>query len=347
MDAFYASVEQRDCPQYRGKPIVVGRSEDRGVVAAASYEARRYGIRSAMSSRRALQLCPHLIFVPSRMEYYKSISRQIQAIFHEYTDVVEPLALDEAFLDVTENKTELKWAVEIARLIKQRIRKELGLVASAGISYNKFLAKIASDYRKPNGLCTIHPDKALAFIAALPVESFWGVGKVTAARMHELGLFTGADLRDYPLSMLIYHFGKAGALYHQFAHGSDNRPVQPERIWKSVGCETTYHTDLTERNELLNELYDLTDELTGRLEKSCFKGNTLTLKVKFNDFTIRTRSLTVPYLLTAREQILLLIENLLDEVDFAGRPVRLLGLSVSHPPDDGLRSDDGQLCFPF
>ena len=214
MDAFYASVEQRDNPELRGKPLAVGHAEERGVVAAASYEARRYGVRSAMSSQKAKRLCPHLIFVPGRMEVYKSVSRRIHEIFHEYTDIIEPLSLDEAFLDVTENKAGVFLAVDIAKEIKKRIRDELNLVASAGVSYNKFLAKIASDYRKPDGLCTIHPDQAMNFIGALPIESFWGVGPVTAKKMHTLGIHNGLQLRMCSLDMLVRQFGKVGALYY-------------------------------------------------------------------------------------------------------------------------------------
>ena len=226
MDAFYASVEQRDHPSLRGKPVAVGHAEKRGVVAAASYEARKFGIRSAMSSQKALQLCPHLIFVEGRMEVYKQVSAQIHSIFREYTDLIEPISLDEAFLDVTENKKGIDMAVDIAREIKQRIREELHLIASAGVSYNKFLAKIASDYRKPDGLCTIHPDQALDFIGHLPIEAFWGVGPVTAKKMHRLGIYNGETLRKCSLEMLIRQFGKAGTIYYDFARGEDHRPVE-------------------------------------------------------------------------------------------------------------------------
>ena len=239
MDAFYASIEQRDNPELRGKPIAVGREEERGVVAAASYEARKFGVRSAMASTRARKLCPELIFVPGRMEVYKKVSEQIRDIFAEYTDLIEPLSIDEAFLDVTENKKGMELAVDIAKEIKRRIREELHLVASAGVSYNKFLAKVASDYRKPDGLCTIHPDQAQDFIDHLPVEAFWGVGKVTAKKMHELFIHTGKDLRACSLEMLTHYFGKAGQLYHDFARGIDERPVEVIRIRKSLGCEHT------------------------------------------------------------------------------------------------------------
>ena len=227
MDAFYASVEQRDNPELRGRPVAVGHAGERGVVAAASYEARKYGVHSAMSSQKAMRLCPELIFIPGRMEAYKEVSEQIHEIFHEYTDIIEPLSLDEAFLDVTENKKNIPLAVDIAREIKLKIRTELNLIASAGVSYNKFLAKVASDYRKPNGLCTIHPDQALDFIARLPIESFWGVGPVTAKRMHTLGIHDGAHLRAWSLEGLTRKFGKAGALYYNFSRGIDSVPWKP------------------------------------------------------------------------------------------------------------------------
>ena len=239
MDAFYASVEQRDYPELRGKPIAVGHAEERGVVATASYEARRYGVHSAMSSQKAKRLCPQLIFIPGRMEVYKSVSEQIRDIFRDYTDIIEPLSLDEAFLDVTENKFDIPYAIEIAKEIKRRIREELHLVASAGVSYNKFLAKIASDYRKPDGLFVIHPNRAQHFIDRLPVESFWGVGPVTAQKMYQLGIYNGEQLKACSLNMLTRQFGKTGAIYYDFARGIDNRPVETTRIRKSIGCERT------------------------------------------------------------------------------------------------------------
>ena len=334
MDAFYASVEQRDFPELRGKPIAVGHGEERGVVSAASYEARRYGVRSAMSSLKAKQLCPQLVFVPGRMQVYKEVSAQIHAIFHEYTDLIEPLSLDEAFLDVTENKKGITLAVEIAKEIKQRIREELGLVASAGISYNKFLAKIASDYRKPNGLCTIHPDQALDFIASLPIESFWGVGHVTAKRMHALGIHKGKDLQQCSLEMLNRLFGKAGSIYYNFARGIDNRPVEAERIRKSVGCEHTLEKDITLPSSVIIELYHVTTELVERLKRNGFSGNTLTLKIKFYDFKQITRSITQDKELIDLPTILPLAKQLLKEVDYSIRPIRLIGLSVSHPKEN-------------
>lgn len=334
MDAFYASVEQRDNPELRGKPLAVGHSEERGVVAAASYEARRYGVRSAMASQKAKRLCPHLIFVPGRMDVYKSVSRQIHEIFHEYTDLIEPLSLDEAFLDVTENKPGISLAVDIAREIKKRIREELNLVASAGVSYNKFLAKIASDYRKPDGLCTIHPDQAMDFIAALPIESFWGVGPVTAKKMHSLGIHNGLQLRMCSAEMLTRQFGKAGLLYFDFARGIDLRPVESERVRKSIGCERTLEKDISVRSSVIIELYHVAVELVERLQRKEFKGNTLTLKIKFHDFTQITRSITQSNELTALDKILPLAKSLLKEVDYEHHPIRLIGLSVSNPKEE-------------
>ena len=339
MDAFYASVEQRDNPQYRGRPVVVGRPERRGVIAAASYEARRYGIRSAMPSVKARQLCPDLIFIPGRMEVYKEVSARIHRIFHEFTDLVEPIAYDEAFLDVTENKAGIALGVEVARAIKRRIREEEELVASAGVSYNKFLAKIASDYRKPDGLCTIHPDRAEAFIARLPIEAFWGVGRVTARRMHESGIHTGADLKTCTQDFLTERFGKAGLHYFEFARGIDRRAVEPSRIRKSVGCETTFARDATTLEAMTEEIYNLSVRLNRRLERAGFKGRTLTLKIKYADFRQHTRSRSPGKELGASAEIFFLAETLLRESGAVGRPVRLLGLSLSNPaPDDPTES---------
>lgn len=334
MDAFYASVEQRDNPELRGKPLAVGHAEERGVVAAASYEARRYGVRSAMSSQKAKRLCPELIFVPGRMDVYKAVSRQIHEIFHTYTDIIEPLSLDEAFLDVTENKAGISLATDIAKEIKLRIREDLGLIASAGVSYNKFLAKIASDYRKPDGLCTIHPDQALDFIAHLPIESFWGVGPVTAKKMHTLGIHNGIQLQACSLEMLTRQFGKAGSLYYDFARGIDLRPVESVRIRKSVGCEHTLEKDISLRSSAIIELYHVATELLERLKHTNFSGNTLTLKIKFHDFNQITRSITQGNELTTMDKILPLAKKLLKEVDYESHPIRLIGLSVSNPKEE-------------
>ncbi len=331
MDAFYASIEQRDHPEYRGKPLAVGHPGMRGVVAAASYEARKFGIRSAMPSIKAQQLCPHLIFIHGRMDAYKAISRQIRQIFHRYTDLIEPLSLDEAFLDVTENKPGMALAVDIARRIKAEIRAELNLSASAGVSYNKFLAKIASDYRKPDGLFTIHPNRAEEFIARLPIEAFWGVGQATATRMRALNITNGAELRQRDLAFLVRHFGKAGEVFYNFARGIDHRPVEPFRIRQSVGCEETFAEDATKAYALEHHIPPLVDELIRRLNRAGFCGNTLTLKVKFPDFTRKTRSITVPDALTTADQILPLARALLEQLDSDEKNFRLLGLSVSHP----------------
>ncbi len=349
MDAFYASVEQRDNPELRGKPIAVGHAEQRGVVAAASYEARKYGVRSAMSSQKAKRLCPDLIFVHGRMDVYKAVSRQIHEIFHDYTDLIEPISLDEAFLDVTENKKNIPLAVTIAKEIKRRIREELHLIASAGVSYNKFLAKIASDYRKPNGLCTIHPDQALDFIARLPIESFWGVGPVTARKMHTLGIHNGSQLRECSAEMLARQFGKMGAIYHAFARGIDERPVEAVRIRKSVGCEHTLERDIARKSSVIIELYHVATELVGRIARSGFKGNTLTLKIKFHDFNQITRSQSRHEELDTLDKILPLAKELLQEVEYESHPIRLIGLSVSNPVKEE-RTAKGrweQLSFEF
>ena len=336
MDAFYASIEPRAHPEYRGKPIAGGRTEMRGVVAAASYEARRFGVRSAMPSMKAMKLCPKLIFTRNRMDVYKAVSAQIREIFHRYTDLVEPLSLDEAFLDVTENKPGIPLAVEIARRIKREIRQELRLTASAGVSYNKFLAKIASDYRKPDGLFTIHPSRAAEFIARLPIESFWGVGQATAARMHALSITNGAQLRERDQEFLVRHFGKIGVLFYNFARGIDERPVESSRIRKSVGCEQTYREDVTKAQALENSLPVLAEELAGRLARAGFRGNTLTLKIKFPDFVQKSRSITVPDCLTDMEDILPLARTMMEELDSGDSTFRLLGLSVSNPLEEHL-----------
>jgi len=341
MDAFYASVEQRDNPALRGLPVAVGHDGARGVVATASYEARRFGVHSAMSAITARRICPQLVFVPCRFDVYKDISRQVHDIFHEYTDIVEPLSLDEAFLDVTENKPGIELGVEIAREIKRKIRSRLDLVASAGVSYNKFLAKIASDARKPDGLCTIHPSQAISFIERLPVESFWGVGPVTAKKMHSLGINTGADLRACSLAFLEHQFGKSGHVYYDFARGIDHRKVEPVRIRKSVGCEFTFEQDITTEAEINAQLTGIADDLIGRLARRDFSGHTLTLKVKFNDFTQITRSLTDPAESIGADRILELGRRLAGLLPAGHLPIRLMGLAVSNPRDDSGKEFSG------
>ncbi len=336
MDAFFAAVEQRDHPELRGRPIAVGGGEERGVVATASYEARRYGVRSAMSGVMARRLCPELIFVHGRMNVYKEFSAQVHEVFHRYTDSIEPISLDEAFLDVTVNKPGIELAVEIARRIKREIREETGLVASAGVSYNKFLAKIASDWRKPDGLCTIHPDRAADFVAELPIERFWGVGPVTAKKMHSLGIHTGADLRRMPLQLLELTFGKAGRIYYDFARGIDNRPVEPVRVRKSVGCEHTIDHDIFTDAEIEQHLTQSAAELAARIARKEFHGVTLTLKVKFYDFTLISRSITSAAPYTDEARILADARKLMAGVEYDVNPVRLVGLSVSNRLSDEL-----------
>lgn len=332
MDAFFASVEQRDRPELRGIPLAVGYDGPRGVVATASYEARSYGVRSAMSMAKAKRLCPQLTVVPGNHARYKEVSNQVHDIMRDYTDLIEPISLDEAFLDVTENKPGIPLAVDIAHEIRQRIRDELHLTASAGISYNKLLAKIASDWRKPDGMTTIHPDRALDFIAQLKVEKLWGVGPRTAERMHYMGIFTGGDLRKVPLQRLTQVFGKMGRMYYDFARGIDLRPVETEWVRKSVGCERTFLEDIYKPSVVLIELYHAVEELVRRIAKSDFEGHTLTLKVKYSDFTQITRSLTVQPVLTTKDDLLPVAKRLLGEVVYsADHPIRLLGLSVSNP----------------
>lgn len=338
MDAFFASVEQRDNPDLRGKPIAVGFDGPRGVVSTASYEARTYGVRSAMSMAQAKRRCPHLMVVSSHFDRYKDVSRQIRAVFHEYTDLVEPLSLDEAFLDVTDNKKGMVLAVDIAKEIKQKIFEQTALTASAGISYNKLLAKIASDMRKPDGLFTVHPDRALDFIAHLPVEKLWGVGPKTAIRMHDMGVFTGEQLRQISREHLVQVFGKMGNVYYDFSRGIDERPVVVEYERKSVGCEHTFLEDLRVESKIIIELYHITLELVSRLEKCGFEGRTLTLKLKWDAVTQITRSVTQERILRSKDDILPLAKQLLRDTDYQNRPIRLMGLSVSSPASNEAES---------
>ncbi len=330
MDQFFAAVEQLDQPELRGKPIAVGHDAERGVVSTASYEARRYGVHSAQSIQVAKRLCPQLIIVEPHFQRYKEVSAQLHEIFHEYTDLIEPISLDEAFLDVTENKKGMSLGVDIAREIKQRIRETTGLTASAGVSYCKFLAKIASDWRKPDGLTVVHPDKALDFIAQLKVEKIWGVGQKTAERLHRMGVFTGLDLRNMPLSRLTQEFGKIGQVFYDFSRGIDNRPVVSEWERKSVSCERTFEADISDNAAVTIHLYHTVLELVRRIEKNSFEGRTLTLKVKFLDFQQITRSITVDHTLRTKDDILPLAKQLMAEVEYHSHPIRLLGLGVSN-----------------
>ena len=332
MDAFYASIEQRDHPEYRGKPLAVGYSGERGVVAAASYEARKFGVRSAMSSKVALSRCPQLIFVPGRHNVYRDVSNQIMEIFLEYTDIVEPLSLDEAYLDVTVNKKNMPSATIIARELKERIKDATGLTASAGVSINKFLAKIASDYKKPDGLFVITTKEAEAFVEGLKIEQFWGVGKVTAERMHRLGISTGADLKKFSEQELVNLFGKAGHLFYQNARAIDNREVQSDRIRKSIGAETTFQEDIQELEELKVRLKEVADEVWQRVSKRDFYGRTITLKIKYADFEQITRSKTMPWFVNDFNVFWQTAQNLLEIVDRT-KKIRLIGLTVSNTPE--------------
>ncbi len=331
MDAFYASVEQRDYPGYRGKPLVVGGTPSgRGVVAAASYEARKFGIHSAMPSRLAKQKCHELIFVPPRFEIYRSISKQIHQIFERYTDLVEPVALDEAYLDVTENKQGLPYATTIARHIRADIFAQTNLTASAGVSFNKFLAKMASGINKPNGLTVILPSDAEAFVEALPIEKFHGIGKVTAQKMHDLGICTGADLKQRSHLELVQHFGKVGSFYYKIARAEDDRTVEPNRIRKSIGAETSFAQDLGDRAIMLQEIETIAQTVKQRLESHQTGGRTLTLKVKFANYQQITRSKTVTDSIRELDKILTVANELFGAIDLDNRSIRLLGISLSN-----------------
>jgi len=344
MDAFYASIEQRDNPNLRNKPVAVGYAGERGVVASASYEARRYGIRSAMSSKVALRKCPSLMFANSRFDVYKSVSRQIMDIFHEYTDLVEPLSLDEAFLDVTDYKS-LPSATDIAKEIKRRIFEETALTASAGVSFNKFLAKIASDYNKPDGLFIIKPHHAERFVEELPIEKFHGIGKVTAKTMHQMGIKTGWDLKQRSEQSLVNTFGKVGRIYYRNAHAIDEREVNPNRIRKSVGAENTFDRDFDTIDDLEPELKNIAEDVTRRIKRSSFMGRTITLKIKYADFRIITRSKTLPIYVTNYDTLYDTGIELLKNIDISPK-VRLMGLSIK-TNESQMWSDAIQLELDF
>jgi DNA polymerase-4 len=327
MDAFFASVEQRNNPELRGKPVAVGGGSDRGVVAAASYEARKYGVRSAMAGKTARRLCPDLIFVRGNFPEYGKVSKQIRQIFLSYTPLVEPLSLDEAYLDVTNQD---RYAVKIAKEIKERIFAETELTASAGISYNKFLAKIASDYKKPNGLFAILPEQAMEFIGALNIEKFYGIGAKTALRFKEIGVNNGADLLKLEEKYLVGNFGKAGKYFYNIARGIDEREVVPHHELKSLGAENTFDTDTLDETRMLQELQDLAKTVAERLNKKDAKGKTVTLKIKYHDFEIRSRSITYKDHLFKEWQILEAAVHLLFTPEFPKKEVRLLGITISN-----------------
>jgi DNA polymerase-4 len=330
MDAFFASVEQLDNPELRGKPVAVGGSGERSVVAAASYEARKFGVRSAMPSVIAKRLCPDLIFVKHNFIRYTEVSGAIHEIFREYTDLIEPLSIDEAFLDVTEDKKNIGSATVIAKKIRNEIKSKTGLTASAGVSVNKFLAKIASDINKPDGLFVIRPEAAEKFIEELAVEKFYGIGRVTAQKMHKLGIHTGADLKKWDRVSLVRNFGKAGVFFYDIVRGIDERPVEPDQERKSVGTELTYEKDLTTRFEVIAELYKLEKELMDRLEHSEATGRTITLKVKFSDFRQITRSKTLQNYIREFDALHKEVSEIRKSLKLEGTRIRLLGLSISN-----------------
>lgn len=332
MDAFYASIEQRDNPVYRGKPIAVGGSPEGrgGVVATASYEARKFGVRSAMPSRKAKQLCPDVIFVRPRFDVYKAESEKIRAIFRRYTDKIEPLSLDEAFLDVTHDKQNIGSAIEIATLIRKAIKDELDLTASAGVSINKFVAKTASDMNKPNGVTFIGPSSVVAFMESLPVEKFFGVGKVTATKMKRMGLHTGADLKQLTERELVKHFGKSGRFFYKIVRGIDDRDVQTDRETKSVGAEDTFPVDLVSIDEMSHELERIAELVVERLRRRSLKGKTITLKIKYSDFHQITRSKSLETLVDDFDTIHSVAHELLLLSESDDKKVRLLGISLSN-----------------
>ncbi|MDI5896533.1 DNA polymerase IV [Flavobacterium yafengii] len=346
MDAFYASVEQMDNPLLRGKPIAVGGSENRGVVAAASYEARKFGVRSAISGVMAKKNCPELIFVRPRFDRYKEISGKIQKIFYEYTDLVEPLSLDEAYLDVTNNKKGNPSATLLAQEIRQRIFNEVGLTASAGISVNKFVAKIASDYNKPNGQKTVNPDEVISFLEELPIRKFHGVGKVTTEKMYQLGIFTGVELKSKTLEFLEKHFGKSGNFYYNVVRGIHNSEVKSDRITKSVAAEHTFDVNLSSEIFMIEKLEVIASALEKRLKRYNVAGKTITLKIKYSDFTQQTRSKTLPYFISDKGLILEIVKELLYQERMKDS-VRLLGISLSNLNTEEKKFVVVQLKFDF
>jgi DNA polymerase IV len=341
MDAFFASVEQLDNPELKGKPVAVGGSGERSVVAAASYEARKFGVRSAMPSVIAKRLCPNLIFVKHNFERYNEVSSQVFEIFRQYTDLVEPLSIDEAFLDVTNDKKKIGSATIIAKRIRAEIKSKTGLTASAGISVNKFLSKIASDINKPDGLFIIKPDEAEKFIEELPVEKFYGIGKVTALKMHKLGIHKGADLKKWDLVSLVRNFGKAGVFFFNIVRGLDDRPVETDQERKSVGTEYTYEKDLKTNFEIVAELYRLEKELMERIENAQTTGRTITLKIKFSDFRQITRSKTLQNYIRSFKTLHKEVTEIRKTIDLEGSRIRLMGVTISNLETDD--NDDRQL----
>lgn len=346
MDAFYASVEQMDFPELNGKPLAVGGSEIRGVVSAASYEARKFGVRSAMSGVQAAKNCPDLIFVKPRFERYKEISQKIRKIFYEYTDLVEPLSLDEAYLDVTSNKKGNPSASLLAEEIRTRIFNEVGLTASAGISINKFVAKVASDYNKPNGQKTVTPDEVEPFLENLDIKKFYGIGKVTKEKMYQHGIFTGKDLKSKPLEFLEKNFGKSGVFYYNIVRGIHYSEVKPNRISKSVAAEHTFNENLTSEIYMQQRLEQIASELERRLKKHNISGKTVTLKIKYSNFTTQTRSKTLPYFIADKGLLAETAKDLLYQ-ERLKESVRLLGISLSNLNTEIKKTVVVQLKFQF
>ncbi len=331
MDAFFASVEQMDNPKISGRPVIVGGDpQGRGVVAACSYEARKFGIHSAMSAARAIRLCPHALFVRPRKDRYKEISVQIMDIFRSSSPCIEPLSVDEAFLDITENHDTISAAAETAEQIRSRVFHEVGLTCSAGVSYNKFLAKVASDINKPDGLTVISPEQAKAFIASLPIGKFYGVGKVTEEKMHALGIRRGLDLLRFRKNELVRFFGKAGTFFYDIARGIDERPVQVRKGRKSIGTETTLQTDLSDLEQITEVIKNLAFRVERALQNKKCSGTTITLKVRYHDFTTVTRSITLPAPLHTFDEIMQNIPQLLRATDAGKIKIRLLGITVSN-----------------
>lgn len=347
MDAFYASVEQLDNPELKGKPIAVGGNEERGVISAASYEARTYGVKSAISGKLAAKRCPNLIFVKPRFDRYKEVSLQIRKVFLKYTDLVEPLSLDEAYLDVTENKLNISSASKIARLVREEIFQTTGLTASAGISINKFIAKIASDFNKPNGQTTIAPHQIESFLEALDIRKFYGIGKKTCQKMYQLGIFTGADLKAKDITFLTEHFGNSGEHFYNLARGIHTSEVKPNRAPKSLGAERTFEKNITSVIYLEKKLQAICEEVSRRLSSKGLKGKTITLKLKYSDFTLQTRSYTLQYYINDAKLIFNEAYNLLNQEELKNS-VRLVGVQVSNlNVNQSVKREYIQLKFDF
>jgi len=348
MDAFYASVEQRNNPALKGKPVIVGGSPNsRGVVAACSYEARKFGIHSAMASSRAYRLCPTAVFVRPDFSQYQEVSSQVHEIFYQYSDLVEPLSLDEAYIDITEYLENGQRASEIAEEIRKKIFEKTNLTASAGVSYNKFIAKIASDYNKPNGITVIPPQKAQAFLDSLLIKKFFGIGKATEKRFHSMGVKTGYDLRQIPLFEMETIFGKTGKFFYNCARGIDDREVSPYRERKSLGKERTFKEDIDDINLIVDFLENIAQELVEYLEKKRLKPRTCTLKVKYSDFELATRSTSPGYIISSKEEIMKNVKELLHLTELPQKKIRLAGISLSNFYDESLLIRDEQLTFDF